>query len=216
MNNVSVPSHKSRALNDNNGLLRERLKHETQQEHRALENGLDLLRPDFALIDYGALLTKFYTFHVAFGSFMRRQKDNGVIPAEFYCSDRMKHEWLLKDLSALGITQSATPEKAAECLASELTSAEHLWGAIYVIEGSTLGGTLLSKHFEKMFGIRPETGLQFFTGYGQDTGKNWQITLSHLRNCEAQSMSLDAIVHGAKRSFHMLNKHLLETQLLED
>lgn len=207
MKNVSVPSQKSCALRNSN-LLRESLKQETQQQHRALENTLDLLRPDFTLFDYGTLLTKFYSFHVVFDNIMQRHKKNNVIPAEFYCVDRMKHEWLLEDLSALAITPAPTSGSAAECLASELTSAEHLWGAIYVIEGSTLGGTLLSKHFEKKFGINTDTGLHFFTGYGQHTGKNWQLTVDRLRDCETQKMSSEAIVHGAKRTFQLLEAHL--------
>ena len=48
-----------------------------------------------------------------------------------------------------------------------------LVGMLYVIEGSTLGGQLISKHLTKNLGITPETGGRFFGGYGENTSVLW-------------------------------------------
>jgi len=47
-------------------------------------------------------------------------------------------------------------------------------GALYVIEGSTLGGTIISKMIKQQLAIPDNKGLSFFNGYGSETEKMWQ------------------------------------------
>ena len=60
---------------------------------------------------------------------------------------------------------------------SELPSAAtpaQVAGVMYVLEGSTLGGQLLSRHFERLLSVRPGAGGAFFAGYGARTGSMWR------------------------------------------
>ncbi|MGV3740858.1 MAG: biliverdin-producing heme oxygenase [Burkholderiaceae bacterium] len=183
------------------------MKTETRQEHEALEQALDLLRPDLTLDEYKALLQRFHLFHSAFDAFVESKRIEGWDSAAFYCRDRMKKDWLRSDLAALGAepAQDAFPPAL---IAKLLPTALHLWGAVYVLEGSTLGGTLLAKHFGHAFGLTRDAGLRFFTGYAAGTGQMWNLTLTALSHCEEQGAEQDVIIEGASRIFEFLGNHL--------
>lgn len=46
-------------------------------------------------------------------------------------------------------------------------------GSLYVIEGSSVGGRILARHFGERLGMRPDTGCRFFAGYGERTSQMW-------------------------------------------
>lgn len=187
--------------------LRQRLKIETRREHEALEKALNLLRPDLALDEYKALLQRFHMFHSAFDAFVEAKRIEGWDSAAFYSRERMKKEWLSSDLAVLG----AVPVEdvfLSGLIAELLPTERHLWGAVYVLEGSTLGGTLLAKHFCQAFGLSRNAGLRFFTGYAAGTGQMWSQTLAALSQCEEQGPEQDAVVEGARRIFELLGRHL--------
>jgi heme oxygenase len=187
--------------------LRQRLKTETRREHEALELALDLLRPDLTLDEYKALLRRFHSFHSAFDAFVDAKSIEGWDSAAFYFRDRMKRDWLHSDLAFLG-TNPAEYELPLTSMAELLPTPQHLWGAVYVIEGSTLGGAVLAKHFGHAFGLTRDAGLRFFTSYGPDTARLWNVTLASLKQCEEQGNGQDAIVEGAQRIFGLLGRHL--------
>jgi heme oxygenase (biliverdin-IX-beta and delta-forming) len=187
--------------------LRQRLKTETRQEHETLEQALDLLRPDLTLDEYKALLRRFHMFHSAFDVFAEAKRIEGWDSAAFYCRDRMKKDWLRSDLVSLGM-EPAESDFPPALLAELLPTARHLWGAVYVLEGSTLGGAILAKHFSQTHGLTRDAGLRFFTSYGTDTAQMWNLTLAGLRQCEEQGLGQDAIIEGATRIFELLGRHL--------
>jgi heme oxygenase len=47
-------------------------------------------------------------------------------------------------------------------------------GCLYVLEGSTLGGQMLQRHFKRQLALEEHRGLTFFTGYGPDTPTRWK------------------------------------------
>jgi len=47
-------------------------------------------------------------------------------------------------------------------------------GILYVLEGSTHGGAVISKHLRENLGIGPESGGSFFAGHGAENGAYWQ------------------------------------------
>ena len=49
-----------------------------------------------------------------------------------------------------------------------------LLGAMYVIEGSTLGGQYIARHVEGVLGLRMGLGYSYFKGYNELTGVMWR------------------------------------------
>src|SRR5690606_31769173 len=142
----------------------------------------------FTLEEYRALLTKYLGFYRAFEAYLHSGADACWPATRFYTERPRKQQWLQNDLSALGaggcLPDYATP---ADDFASLFPCAFSLLGAVYVIEGSMLGGRILTRHFAEILGLTPEHGLQFFNGYGAQTKAHWQALLQLLESCDDES-----------------------------
>jgi heme oxygenase len=81
-------------------------------------------------------------------------------------------------------------------------------GCLYVIEGATLGGQIISKHLLANLGLGPDTGAAFFNGYGAESGHQWQsFRLFLTGNAEAMDQD-DEIVFSANDTFKTLGQWL--------
>lgn len=143
------------------------LKSSTRPHHDQIEKTIDFLREDMTLNDYKNLLKKFYGFYATFEDALRETN----IPLDY--SHRFKLPHLIKDLEYLGVSKEAIDKlPRVENVFSQ--GLEEILGQLYVIEGSTLGGMVLKKHFEKKFSLTSDSGLSFFSGYGSETMKFWK------------------------------------------
>ena len=194
--------------NDKNN-LREQLRDQTRQEHHDLEKALDLFSAHFDVTDYRNLIVKFFVFHVAFDAYLAVQGHKGISAEKFYLEGRSKQNWLAQDLQFLGNDDLAHIRKLShDDFALLLPSMEHIWGAIYVIEGSTLGGEILARHFTKTLGLFPEAGLRFLSSYGSDTKAKWIEMIRELEELSKQDIRHANIIMGAKRTFEFLKQYL--------
>lgn len=88
--------------------------------------------------------------------------------------------WLASDLAAL-----ATPEyrlaTAAVCATLPLLdSPQAVLGAMYVVEGSALGGHGLAKRLRSLLGDETLMGRRFFASDGADTGRAWRAFVDRI------------------------------------
>ncbi|WP_395674298.1 biliverdin-producing heme oxygenase [Phenylobacterium sp.] len=168
----------------------------TADAHRSLEARLDLLRRPLDRRRFQGVLERFHGFHVTWEAAIRQRPRIAEFHAE---RGRLPH--LRRDLSALGLTGAevaALPvsEAAAELAADEATAA----GAIYVLEGSTLGGQLISRELAEAAWL-PPGGLTYFDPYGARTGEMWRGFKSWLA---VEAPDPARTVDGARRTFQML------------
>jgi heme oxygenase len=84
--------------------------------------------------------------------------------------ERRKTERLLNDIRLLGGTPANTIEDGD---VPRIENQLQAFGALYVIEGSTLGGVMISKMIRKQLGLQDGQGLSFFDGYGTETEAMW-------------------------------------------
>jgi heme oxygenase len=188
--------------------LRDSLRQATRVEHDALESGLDLMHADFGMPEYRELLVKYHGFYFSFESFLLDQANQGSAPAAFYCDARCKAAWLAADLQSLDLIDRAGEwEVPMEALHSLFPGAAHQLGAIYVLEGSMLGGRVLSRHFESRFDLTPEHGLRFFSGYEANTATMWNRLLKLLER-DVPTVSRAEVISGAKNMFVLLGRQL--------
>jgi heme oxygenase len=68
-----------------------------------------------------------------------------------------------------------------------------LIGTLYVIEGATLGGKVISRHLKDSLGLGPTSGAHFFNGYGNTvtTRNNW-LTFCDFADSIGTSQELQA------------------------
>lgn len=84
-------------------------------------------------------------------------------------SVRRKLPLLERDLRALQLEPLAVDEVPEPTL-----SALESVGALYVLEGSTLGGQVIMRHVQRHLPLGPESGGSYFRGYGERTGTMWR------------------------------------------
>lgn len=74
-------------------------------------------------------------------------------------------------------------------------------GAMYVLEGSTLGGRFISKMIAEKLDLPDTEGIRFFTGYGSHTSEKWDLFKDLLNNYTASNMVENEVIEAANQTF---------------
>lgn len=187
-------------------MILQRLKQATAAAHAAIESHSVLLDPGLSHATYRASLRRFFGYYAPLEARMlRSQAWRG---AGLSYGDRHKTPQLSQDLAALGVT----PEELAQtplCHAlPDLRSTARLFGCLYVIEGATLGGQIVTRHLQAKLAVTPQSGGAFFSGYAEHTGSRWKAFGAHLIAYAHVSQADDEIVAGASATFETLDRWL--------
>lgn len=142
------------------------LKEVTKHEHALLEKQfIERIRGVRNHADYGALLIRIYGYYV---EIEKKLAQTLASSSDVEYSSRLKHHLLERDLSTCNVTVGDFP------VCNELpqvNSYPSALGALYVLEGSTLGGRIIAKMIGKNLG--DDQALSFFTCYGEETETMW-------------------------------------------
>ena len=87
----------------------------------------------------------------------------------------------------------------------ELNSPAASMGALYVTEGSTLGGQIITGMISKQLKVSPEIGFSFFNAYGEQTRLNWEKFKEEL-NMLSQPEEKIEILSSATATFEKFNE----------
>lgn len=207
-NQVAAPSS-PKALAPSTLLTRLRL--ETRGEHDAVERVLDLMSAALTRDAYRRRLEQFYGFYGPLEAALRSRCDrkaayagesnlSGVTHSAL-ASRLTKTALLRQDLHLLGVSTDDLP---LCCRLPSLLSEAEVLGCLYVMEGATLGGRLITQHIQATLAITPTTGGGFFEGYAGDTGKMWQAMRNLLVSCALDTQTEDAMVANAIATFACL------------
>jgi heme oxygenase len=130
--------------------LRQRLKRETAAVHQHLEAQLGLLDPSLDLHRYLRVLETFYGFYVPVELDVTR-----LAAAELSLGFplRARAELIARDLLALGLSPAALAALPLCRDRPELSCVEDLAGCLYVLEGASLGGQVLSRLLHRRLGL---------------------------------------------------------------
>ena len=185
------------------------LKARTAHQHQQTEDGVDLLRDDFSLEDYRKLLVRFYAFYKSFEEKMRDAQAKN--PIDFNYEERLNAPKLFDDLKNLGMSENEIAEIELFNDLPALDSKEKIFGSLYVIEGSTLGGQYISRHLKEKFGLDETNGIAFFSGYGKNTGKMWKSFREAITEFAAVSERHEEIIKSANATFEKIGNCLSKT-----
>jgi heme oxygenase (biliverdin-IX-beta and delta-forming) len=148
------------------GSLHARLRMATDPAHRALEDSLDWRARVATMPGYRGLLGQLYGFHAVWEPAIAT-----ALADESFLAPRRRLDRLAADLDHLGVVPGAVaafPRPAAPVLDGPAAAT----GALYVLEGSTLGGQLIGRHIAGLHGFG-ETGLTYYRAHGPCTGAMW-------------------------------------------
>lgn len=76
-----------------------------------------------------------------------------------------------------------------------------LLGFLYVLEGSTLGATILRKHLTAMYDIDETTGLAYYSPYGNAVMPHWQQFKADMNAIDLTEAQTHSVIDAAKRMF---------------
>ncbi len=186
--------------------LLQRLKQETAELHEQLEQQLQLLRPSMSVLEYRVLLEQFYGFYLPW-----EQRAAPLLNQAFpgFFNQRRKAPLLQSDLQFLGSNLAAIPQNSH---LPNIQSLPSLMGSLYVLEGATLGGQILARHFERQFNFSGGQGCAFFASYGHDVGRNW-LNFCEILTCYSSPDRDNAILSSTIETFDCLGRWLLTESL---
>lgn len=155
-------------------MLDESLKARTREEHAALEKTfLQIIRGINSKVDYAELLLKLYGYYHA----LEKSMHPYLVESEVVdYNSRRKSGQLMNDLDQLMSYRNDVH------LCTELPGVNSYCsalGAMYVLEGSTLGGKIIAGMLSAR--LNSNSGFGFFQSYGDATGEMWSRFKAYLK-----------------------------------
>jgi heme oxygenase len=182
------------------------LRHETQSQHGSLERKLPWQEICSDQHRYVDLLARFYGFYSVWEPMAEsrlRQETND------FMQPRRKRSLLRNDLHWFGWRDrdfTGLPKVPPECLYWD--GQAMILGSYYVLEGSTLGGQILSRQLERQLGLKNGDGYSYFCSYGSRVRDAWNQFGNFLSAQLASEADMSAAVAGAKTTFEVLEAWL--------
>ncbi len=189
----------------------QRLKLATRDRHSALERQLPLLDPTLSHEAYRQFLGRFFGYYAPLEARLDVSPWWGQIGLDY--AERRKTPGLAQDLIALGIAPAALARVPPCRELPDLASSARLLGCLYVIEGATLGGQIITRHLHTHLGLTPRSGAAFFSGYGAQTGSRWKAFGAQLTAYVQHSGGDDEIIDGANQTFATIDRWLFAKPL---
>ncbi len=142
------------------------IKEATREAHLALEKKvIRKIKVIQNSNDYANFLKYFYAYFNHLESAIAPFITEARLPGH---KDRRDSNYLKRDIEALGGNTDNLPNTTAPVIENHLQA----FGALYVMEGSIMGGRIIVKLLENV-GIRQ--GVSFFSGYGENTEEIWEL-----------------------------------------
>jgi heme oxygenase len=180
--------------------LRSRLRRATACEHGRLEQAMDLLAAPISKPRFVYTLSRFHGFYSVWEASIRRHASFAEM-----LDGREKLGWVRSDLAALGLcgTEIDRLPRCWEALDLVTTEARAA-GSLYVIEGSSLGGQVISRTLSTETWA-PAGGFRYFSAYGPDTASRWREFRQWLET-RSSPESDPEIQNGAMETFDVLRR----------
>lgn len=174
------------------------LRTQTYPQHKALEaqpHFARIMNPQVSLNDYKALLTLLYQFHAqaepALNDALKNKPSSNIL--------RPRLELLASDLKSQDL-----PIPCTASFKLDLNDEASALGAVYVIEGSALGGQIIARHLQSTLQEKVSRSLTFYNTLGRDIGPHWQKVIRQLRGHLTTEQTRKSAVEGACAVFDRL------------
>ncbi|MFD2896709.1 biliverdin-producing heme oxygenase [Sphingobacterium arenae] len=145
-------------------MLNQNIKENTKEAHQTLEGVVvRQLKAVRSEADYADVLKNFYVYFQAVEKAIAPYITREVLPDY---TERRNSSYIKSDIEELGGNVNNLPAATAPTVSNALEALS----ALYVLEGSIMGGPYIVQMLHK-YGVTK--GTSFFSGYGEDTGKMW-------------------------------------------
>lgn len=181
------------------------LRTETADKHKELESLMfvnEIMNNSLSIVDYKKLLMVNYIIHQKLESKLADMLDE-VTAEKLQMSTRFKLSALTQDLKYWEIDYLTLPDLDFELFVPEKNNAEVL-GALYVLEGATLGGNVIRKHILANVAFTTHNeGLNYYGVYGEELGSKWKSFINVLNDSVAEA-DYERCINSANQTFNNL------------
>lgn len=170
----------------------------TRTRHDRIDRQMDLRR----LVEpgrYARVLQVFDAFHASWEAAVA-----DALPAQLapWLQQRSRRRFLQQDLRSLRL-----PPLDIDAPRLPLGGPAEAWGSLYVLEGSTLGGQVITRSLATA-AITPQHGGAYFHGWGSRTGALWHEFRERLDAALATPEAVAGACAGACLTFDTLSAFL--------
>ncbi len=171
----------------------QRLRQETEADHHKVEGAVPLMHQGLNQAEYVQCLRHIYGVVTAWEERAATIAPEWLQPVLLA---RQRRPLLELDLAWFGVIEKDDWRPTLP----EMNSLSSLFGTMYVMEGSTLGGQFIARHVEAALHLSEGRGNSYFRGHGSQTGPLWKefCEMLKLRIPDEQT---DAVVVSAKAMF---------------
>lgn len=171
--------------------------HERLHTHPAL---IDLTSPDVSVHFYTQALKKFYGFYLPHENIYARNGHDLLNNfAAHDITDRLKRDLSRQLIDADRLDVITLEEKAF--------SLEEILAYLYMREGSSLGGKVISKNLSKALFLKPGVDNEFFWGGEAEPGQSWR-GLKQLLTQKENAINIEKTAAYAASLFQRLENWL--------
>ncbi|MDM1048663.1 biliverdin-producing heme oxygenase [Sphingobacterium hotanense] len=183
-------------------MLSERIKAATKNGHQNLEKQVVYrLKAIENNLDYADLLKFFFSY---FETLEQQIANNIPASLEPYFRVRRSAKDIAKDIAVLGADLADLPQAFLPIIENK----NQAIGALYVLEGSIMGGPYIVKMLQKQ-GI--ETGFNFFQGYGEQSAEKWAKFTKIINTEVAEEKDIEEAIASAHNTFEQFSNTFTNT-----
>lgn len=176
-------------------MLIDKLREATQHRHKELDDAImSYLKNIYSTDDYVQLLIAFYGYFKPVYDKIDAHLDISRLPDY---NTRRKPDSILQNLISLHHNEKVENIASQIPAISDNASA---FGALYVMEGSTLGGLIIKKMLSDALPLS-DTQLSFFAGYGKQTRERWNHFVQALNGFTVVPAEEQAAITSANATF---------------
>ncbi|KLT66816.1 biliverdin-producing heme oxygenase [Pedobacter sp. BMA] len=181
------------------------LRTETAASHKELESLMyvnEIINNSLSVEQYKKLLTINYIIHQKLENKLANMLD-ADLASELDMKSRLKLSALEKDLAYWNIDSLTLPGLNFDLFIPEKNNAEVL-GALYVLEGATLGGNMIKRHILANPNFKDdEGGLNYYGVYGEELSAKWKSFVSILNETVSEA-DYERCIASANHTFNNL------------
>lgn len=185
--------------------ITDHIKLHTQSLHTRTEKKLAslLFNSDLEKHQYTELLARFHNAYAALEAGIESHR----LPRELM-QGRSKLPLLRRDFEDL----AAAFQSGGPCTVTLNSEAEAM-GALYVMEGATLGGQIIARQLQQRTWIEGLSGLNFFLSYGAQRQVKWDQFCTDLTAFDrCHPTARPAVLAGAELAFKIISSRLFEDE----
>lgn len=134
-----------------------------------------------------------------------------LLPAVADVEQRRKLHLLQHDIETMGGNVKELPAISPSVFETVYASVPAALGGMYVLEGSVLGGVIITNHLQKILGPAVAGSTLYLNAYSPNTGSRWKSFLQQL-STGATGVE-DEIISSAVETFELIDQWLTSSNI---